>query len=360
MSTVAPTDPRDRSDPTPEEFAEAAAWIARLHGPNRTAQFEKGFQRWLTAKPEHAAAFEAMTSAWEIAGRLPQPPFPRISRWQRLGYRQGFVRSAVAVITIAVIAITVFLYSQYLRGVTTDIGEQRQLTLEDGSRVYLNTSTRILVRYDKDTRRIELKQGEAQFDVAKNPTRPFLVRAGNHEIKALGTSFMVRYDRDGTAVTLVEGKVSVYALADGPSVEKARAAAVADSTRRTRESTGAEPNSRPRNLAAAGAVTLSPGQRLTLAGTITPKLDEPPLEKVTAWRRGLVDFDNTALRDAIDEMNRYSTRTIILDDVGAASTPITGVFRAGDAASFAAAVARAYGLALAEAPDAIHLTKQSP
>jgi transmembrane sensor len=358
MSAAGPTDPRDPGDPTPEQFAEAAAWIARLHGPNRTAQFEQGFQRWLTAKPGHAAAFEAMTGAWEVAGRLPQPPFPRICRWQRMGYLQGFVRSAVAVVTITVIAVAVFLYAQYLHGVTTDIGEQRQLTLEDGSRVYLNTATRILVRYDEGARRIELKRGEAQFDVAKNPNRPFLVRAGDHEIQALGTSFMVRHDRDRTAVTLVEGKVSVYALEDAPRAEWA--AETAERAGRARESRGTQPKPTAHSLDPMGVITLSPGQRLTLADTTTPKLDEPPLEKVTAWRRGLVDFDNTALRDAIDEMNRYSTRPIILDDAGAADTLITGVFRAGDAVSFAAAVARAYDLALAEAPDAIHLTKQSP
>src|SRR5688500_9675305 len=95
----------DECEPTPAEYAEAAAWIARLHGPNRTAGVERGLHRWLNGSPEHVAAFEAMNAAWEVTGKLPRASFPRVSRWQRLGYRQGFIRSAVAVASIGILAL---------------------------------------------------------------------------------------------------------------------------------------------------------------------------------------------------------------------------------------------------------------
>jgi transmembrane sensor len=317
------------TDPTPEQFAEAAAWMARLRGPNRTSQFERGFHRWLDAKPEHRVAFESMTNAWEVSGRLPTPQISRTSRWEQLGYRQGFVRAILAVATLAVLAIGVVFYVHYARGLVTDIGEQRQLTLEDGSRIFLNTSTRILVRYDKSTRRIELIRGEAQFEVARNPHWPFVVHAGNQEIRALGTSFVVRYSEGTTAVTLVEGKVTVTPVAPA-------------------EPAPAEPLPKQ-------AIALIPGQRLIVASASAAAVDEPPLEKVTAWRRGLVDFDNTPLSEAVAEMNRYSTRPITLDSAASGSIAVTGVFRAGDASSFAAALARAYDLDVNETSDAIHL-----
>lgn len=311
------------TSPSPEEFAEAAAWVARLHGPNRTLQAEQGFRRWLASKPAHSAAFEAMTAAWEMTGKLPQTPFPRLSRWQRAGYREGFIRSAIAVAGIAALALSVMFYAQRMGGIATHVGEQRTSTLEDGTRVTLNTATRIIVNYDEKLRVVELKNGEALFEVAKVPERPFVVRAGNRSITALGTSFVVRYDPNRTAVTLVDGKVNITPAADEKSVLM---------------------------------TSLAPGQRLTFSSSKPPKLDEPPIEKVIAWRRGLLDFESTRLSEAIEEMNRYSTIKLALESPQAASIPITGVFRAGDAPSFAAALTRAYPLQVVGTRKEIRLT----
>ena len=94
-------------------------------------------------------------------------------------------------------------------GITTELGEQRNLTLSDGTRVALNTATKIRVRYDNAARRVELERGEALFEVAKVPARPFVVIAGGRRVTAVGTSFVVRRDNEEVAVTLLEGKVTV-------------------------------------------------------------------------------------------------------------------------------------------------------
>ncbi len=310
---------RRPTEPSAEVFAEAAAWIARLHGPNRSLQTDKGLRRWLDADAAHASAFEAMTAAWEVTGRIPAGPFPKVSRWERMGYRQGFVRSALAVAAAAVLAVAGFIYLQRSNGVGTTVGEQRLLTLQDGTRVFLNTSTRIVVQYEQAARRVRLESGEALFDVARQAGRPFVVEAGGRQVRAIGTAFVVRDDPDRLTVTLVEGKVAV-----------------------------SEPGT-------AVPAYLSPGQRLTLTGHGTPQVDRPSIEKATAWRRGLVDFETTELRVAVEEMNRYSERKLVVRNTDAAKLPITGVFRAGDSSSFAAAVARAYGLQVSETPQEIRL-----
>jgi len=319
------SDTSKRSDqPSPGTLAEAAAWVARLHGPNRTREVEAGFRNWLNERPERAAAFELMTDTWEKSANLRRRPAERVSSWELVGFRISFSRAALAGLTIAFLAaIATFLYL-HTNAVTTAIGEQRTLALEDGTRVYLNTNTRAVVHYDKAARRVDLQSGEALFEVAKRADWPFIVTAGDKQIRALGTEFIVRRDELDLTVTLVEGKVTVTPVKEG--------------------GTAVAPDAR----------IMTPGQRLTFAQGATPKLDNPSLEKVTAWQRGQVAFDNTPLADAVADMNRYNTSKIVIEAPGAGSIPISGIFRAGDSTNFAQAVARAYRLhVLSRAKDIV-------
>jgi transmembrane sensor len=336
-------------EPTSAQFAEAAAWVARLHGPNRNARVERGLRRWLSASPSHAAAFEAVTAGWEIAGRLAKEPLPSQSRWRRAGYRDGFIRSAVAVAAIAALAVGATLYALRLEGMVTGIGEQRTLTLEDGTRITLNTDTRVTVDYDARARTVELKRGEALFEVAKRANWPFIVKVGDRQVRALGTSFVVRHDTRALAVTLVEGSVAVAPL-DVPDseVSAVRPPAIAG------ESAG-QADGQPRSGRIDTIAYLAPGQRLTFGADTPPKLDLPEVEKITAWRRGLADFERTPLADVVAEMNRYSVVKLVVEDPRAAAIPITGVFRTGDVSSLAAAVARAYHLQVMQSDESIRL-----
>jgi transmembrane sensor len=154
------------------------------------------------------------------------------------------------------------------------------------------------------------------FEVAPHPQWPFVVTVGDRKIKALGTSFVVRDEPRRVSVILMEGRV-----------------AVSDS------SASQEQRARP-----AAPVTLAPGQRLTLDEGSPARIDEPPIERVTAWRRGQLDLEEIPLADAVAEMNRYSPVKLVVENPAAAALRINGVFRAGDAAGFAAALTRSYGL----------------
>lgn len=326
---------------TPAEIDEAAVWIARLHAPDRTLQVERGFRRWLAGSPSRAHAFETVSAGWELAGMLQRKPFPRLSRWQRAGFREGFWRASAAVAGIATLAVAAALVFYFHdRGVATGVGEQRVVTLEDGTRITLNTATRIVADYDQRQRRVELKGGEALFEVAKKDASwPFVVLVGHRTITALGTSFVVRADATGTSVVLVEGKV-VVAAADAPKPGAAK-----------QPQTNQPGANQPR--------VLTPGQRLKFSndrpGAQPPVIDRPALEKVTAWRWGQIELEDTELQVAVDEMNRYSQVKLSVASPEARRIKINGIFRTGDTANFAAALAATYGLTVVTTQDAIVL-----
>jgi transmembrane sensor len=313
----------------PERLAEAAVWVARLNSGETDRPAMAGVKQWLKAHAMNERALELCTEIWEESANLrrvtpfaTQTPAPR--------RRYPLIAMAAAVV-LSVMGMLLWISPK--AQVSTEVGEQRLVTLKDGTHVFLNTATRIVVNYDAKVRWVELKSGEALFDVAKKPSWPFIVKAGDRQIRALGTSFVVRRDATQTAVTLVEGTVAVTAAGSAPSSR----------------SPG------PEAPAANQAFTLTPGQRLTFrAGQA--RLDTTSLEKAVAWRRGEIIFDDTTLSDAAAELNRYSKDQLIVERPEAREMLVTGLFQTGDSMSFAHAVAQSYGLTVKEGNDAIVLS----
>jgi transmembrane sensor len=297
--------------PSARVRAEAAAWVAQIHGEEQSPEGEARLRAWLGESDEHRRAFERLTRAWEQAGKI------RLRASQDAvaiepRRRSRFVPWAAAA-AMLVLALGVAVYRLRVDAMVTEVGQQRVGVLPDGTRVTLNTNTRIEVNYDEHARRVRLIRGEAWFEVAKNATWPFLVSVDGEIVRALGTSFIVSRDgTQGVSVTLVEGRVSVT-----PIDQKA------------------EPGE---------AQVLAPGQRLVLSEHSTSAVDRPDLARVTAWRHGRVEFDATSLDDAAAEMNRYSKTRIILADADLARLSVGGVFRAGDSEEFVRIVTSAFGL----------------
>lgn len=318
---------------TPAMRAEASAWIARLHGPQRNPRIEAGFKSWLKANPAHALAFEQTTEAWDAMSTVPAERLSCMVRWDRVGTRRmsnnKLTLAAAAVIAVAVVGLSATLYLRSNPVTTTAIGEQRVVTMSDGSRIYLNTASRLRTTYTASIRHIELESGEALFQVAKDVQRPFTVRAGEREITALGTTFVVRHDKQLTAVTLIDGKVAV-------NNDTSPAASAAS--------------------AAAAHAVLSPGERVVFssAGEVA-HVDRPELERIVAWQRGLVVLDSTPLSEAIAEMNRYSAVPLATGNSELADVRVSGAFRAGDSLSFAQAVATTYRLQVKQQDNRIVL-----
>lgn len=295
--------------------AEAAAWLARLHGPDREAGTDAGLKAWLKNDTANQNAFERATEIWDmipgaIAQRPPArtpPPVPR----------RRLLVAAFAVLVLALIGGTIGLVSR-APVYATPVGGQQVIVLDDGTRVSLNTDSRLAVLYSAGERRVRLDQGEALFEVAHNPARPFIVEAGGEEVRALGTVFLVRRHPDATmAVTLLQGRVQV---------------------------------SRGAPLA-----VLDPGQRLTVTPASQATLDRPSIEQVAAWRRGEVVFEDTSLRDAAEELNRYSRTPLVIADPAIAGLRISGVFSTSDVGEVAEAIASLHRLRVRRTGEEIQL-----
>jgi transmembrane sensor len=295
-----------------EVRVEAATWIARLRDERRGPDVEAELQEWLGESDENRRAFNRMTRVWKLAGSIRMRPRADVSAVR--ARRSRFSPWAAAVAATFVLAVITTVYWRD-NAFTTAVGQQRVRELRDGTRVLLNTDTRIEVNYDEHARRVRLVRGEARFDVSKHPAWPFLVSVGDQEIRALGTSFIVRHDNDqDLSVMLVDGRISVAPVTG----------------------IGEAPPQAPQ--------VLVPGQRLVISGHHAPAVDRPELSRVTAWERGRVEFDATPLEDAAAEMNRYTTTRIIVPDAEVAQLRIGGVFRAGDSDEFVKIVTAACGL----------------
>jgi transmembrane sensor len=314
----------------PECIAEAGVWVARLHSGEPDKAVMAGVKQWLKAHPMNVRALGLCTEIWEESANLRRiTPFE--TQAPRARQRRGHILLAATAAAL-LLATGVVLWLGPSTDLATDVGEQRLVTLKDGTHVFLNTATRIAVKYDDSTRWVELKSGEALFDVAKKPSWPFIVQAGDRQIKALGTSFVVRRDPTQTAVTLVEGTVSVTTPASAPAIRDSRA--------------DASPSAR--------AFTLKPGQRLTFLGQ-QARLEVTSLDRAVAWRRGEIIFDDTNLSDAAAELNRYSKDKLVVEQSDAQAVRVTGLFQTGDSLSFAHAVAQTYGLTVEERKNSIVL-----
>jgi transmembrane sensor len=152
-------------------------------------------------------------------------------------------------------------------------GENRMLNLADGSRIHLNSASRLTVRLERKARYVDLAEGEAAFDVSHDPARPFLIAAGERNIRVVGTEFDVLRHDGRLKVTVRRGVVSV---------ERSDAGA------------GVKP------------VLLRAGDQLEHeAGETTSTLRKVDPEAVFAWRTGSLVYRNQSLGEVVDDLNRY-------------------------------------------------------
>lgn len=350
-----PKEERGRADegPKPEApmvtreiAAEAAVWIARLHGPDRSIDMERECLAWQACSAVHRLAFERGTDLWmEVAG-VNRSAVARAALDHRpdIAARGGRFKAwslAAALTTMLLAGMMVFEPWRGGSSYDTGVGEQRIVMLQDGTRMSLNTSTQVRVALGASRRTVEVIRGEALFEVAKDASRPFLVRAAGSEVQATGTAFVVRYmpalvgSRDAVDITLIEGRVVVRGAAVGMPVD------------------GLTPG-----------VDMAPGERLRFVGgargqvgvELRPLVDRPRVDQVLAWKRGEAIFDNASLADAVGEMNRYSATQIRLAEAATlGGLRISGVFKTGDNVSFARAVAALHGLEVRESADRLEL-----
>ncbi|SNT73296.1 FecR family protein [Amphiplicatus metriothermophilus] len=280
---------------------EAARWTARRLSGEMSPEETAGFEAWL-ADPENRAAFEACAAAAasldahaasllaaSFEEELHAEQAARESR--RRSWTAGALAASLAAVAAAgLIAAFVIGGRDAVARYATARGETLRVSLADESLVTLNTASRIEVAYSKRARRINLVEGEALFDVRRDPEKPFLVATRHGEVSVTGTVFAVRSDDAQTDVFVVSGAVSVAPPANG-------------------------------------AVMVLAGQRVAMDGSGRSSAVEafdPNL--ALAWREGKARFRNAPLGEAIAELNRYFERPLTLGDPSLADRPVTGEF----------------------------------
>jgi len=294
--------------------AEAAGWAARIdRGPLAPAE-EALFQAWLEADTRCAGAYarmRALALTSERARALGPDFDPAAFGAAPFMARRTMLKLGGALAASALIAVTGTWEVLRHRGrFSTGKGETKVVALKDGSVVTLNTASEIQVDYSDGLRSVELIRGEALFDVAKNKARPFVVAAGDTNVRVVGTSFTVRHLEAAPVQVLVrEGIVDVFK----PAVSAA-----------------------PVRISANDMAVAMDGGNAPISAAAVPAAQ---VHRQMAWQSGQLAFEGETLSQAAQEFSRYSDTRIVIEDPALAKEEIAGLFKATDPIGFAQTIA---------------------
>ena len=337
---------------------EAAAWIARLSSDQLTSEDRHRFSCWLNASPEHKLAFDQMSALWgsldsvcslpsakdmleSANNQAPNVCVPEIKHTEKLIHKfwtKGKGAIAASFLLVAVLAVIIPLSSpspevpshqvqaavEVLR-YSTLVGERREIALNDGSVIELNTNSVVEVHFDAKKREISLLQGEVYFDVAKDRARPFIVNTGNGEVMAIGTAFNInRYD-DKTIVTVTEGTVAVRNAQQDESLSK------------------------PSYVA--------PNQKVVINESGLGRILAIPRGENIEWMSNTVVFNEMPLPVALAEVGRYLPFDIHLTDPSLSQIKVSGTFSLGSPQATLEAIVATFNLSKTEMGSGIELRR---
>jgi transmembrane sensor len=303
---------------------QAIDWLLLMASGRATARDRLAFLNWRRQSAEHEAAVTAAEALMQAVGETRQAEAHRRSVEQarnpvavrrrvrrRLLFAGAAAAASVAAVTAALPALGPFaaLYADHATGV----GQRKRGELADGSVALLNTATAISVDFSTTERRIVLHDGEAWFDVTKDPNRPFIVVTADIQARAVGTAFAVRRKNDGENVTVTEGTVEVRVQ-------------------------GGEP------------IRVVGGQRLEVGEGDRLKLSAVDVDTATAWQRGKLIFNRRPLQSVVEELQRYSARRIVIIGDRLRTLEVTGVFDLDDPARVLRAVAETTKASVVDMP----------
>jgi transmembrane sensor len=337
--------------------AAAAAWFEKREWSHWDSAAEAELQAWLAQSTAHHIAFIRLEAAWERAERLKAlgagvPPgqvpergafglqvnaataphaqtTPITGETARYGAWASRLKWAVGAASFAA-ALSAFVWYQALpswQSYGTQIGMIAPVALADGSRITLDSNTRIQVALGKDRRRIRLDRGEALFDVAKDPSRPLIVEVANKRVTAVGTEFSVRRDSDDITVLVKGGRVRIES---GDEHFAGRA---------TELEAGGEASSRG-------------------AEVVVERVSLEEVDRALSWRDGYLVFDATPLSQAVAEFNRYRVQKIEIRDPSIETIRVGGRFRCTDAEAFLTLLQQGFPVAVTRDENRIALSKR--
>jgi transmembrane sensor len=334
---------------TPEDqirIEQAALWWHRMQ-EDASVELSTGFREWVS-DPTNTRALDAVERTMgnlNDLGAAPEILDHRrlaLTRLRNAGTRRRLpskaaISAAATLLVVAILAGGAWHFkSRQPTSYATGFGERRVVALSDGSRISLDSDSRVDVRYTKTGRTVTVDYGRARFDVAHDVTRPFTVTAGAETVVAVGTSFNVEYLGSTVLVTLIQGHVLIKGSSSSGSLVARRA--------------GTQKPNPPISLVA--------GEQLVAEIGTRPVVTNADLDAETAWEAGHLVFRGEPLREAVERVNRYTDHPIVVDP-SVASVRISGVFNAGDIGSFVGAITGYFPVqATTDADDTITLQKK--
>jgi transmembrane sensor len=302
---------------------QAAEWFVEFREGDVDTVARGEFNRWVRLSPQHIEAYLEVAAFWAdvpsftakedidvqalIAYARSEDNVVSLGATARSATDVGCASSTVrrskwgtGPLALAILLLALAIgaggaaWIEVHRGIyATDVGEQRSMTLDDGSTVELNAKSRIRVLFGPDARNVELLEGQALFHVAHDKKRPFTVSSGDTHVRAVGTQFDMYRQTFGTTVTVLEGQVAIQ--------EDRKAAAI-----------------QPLLLSAGQQVVVSP------RSVALPKPAD--VAATTAWTQRRLVFEGTSLGDVVEEFNRYNRRQLVIAGRELRNLRVSGVF----------------------------------
>lgn len=321
---------RERDLPLdPAVEAAAAEWLVR-HDRGLTPAQQDEFLQWLAASPAHRQSFDRHQAMWRDFNALshwrpehsavPNPDL--LARPRRSAFRRW--RVPIQLAAAASLALAIWWLPGKLadnrRSVEFEASNYRQEILADGSVLDLNRGARVLVQFSPAERRVLLVEGEAQFSVAKNPARPFVVRAGGIDVRAVGTAFNVKLAGAQLEVLVTEGQVDVAQPA-GPKPTADEAVPPSDTS--------------PVVLASISAghrtvVPLAPDRAPPVVAPVSPA----EIEHLLQWQPRLLDFNSEPLAKVVERFNQRPAVRLVVGDDELRDLPIVASIRSDNVDGF--------------------------
>ncbi len=292
---------------------EAAEWFIRLQDEAISDTCYKEWQEWLASSHENRNAFERAEKCWDILDNIAELPtitaitekndISNVRKLNPLRRIMPMVGSIAAAVTI-IFSAGLFYQQNYLSAPETTTyqtarAEHKLITLDDGSKINLAARSIVNVNYTDKERNITLVRGEAVFDVAKNKHRPFIVKTRKGTATAVGTKFNIHSSDLNVTVTVLEGIVEVNPITDNNSLS-------------------AKPL--PQYL-----TRITAGEAISYEdnGHISEVI-KSNIDVATSWEKGLLVRVDTPLSSVIEDVNRYSSREIIIGDAALNDIRFTG------------------------------------
>ena len=325
-------------------LVEAVAW--HTHLAEIDALSSEDFEVWLAADPGHTRAWQQVQRSCEFIAEHADSPRARELRSAALrNVRDAkreresrsepwrWRRAAMAAAVVMTVGTGVLTWQLTAPDVyETTFGEIRVVSLQDGSRVALDSNSQLRVDYSTRARDLQLGRGQARFEVAHDVERPFSVTVNGQKIVATGTEFNIDMLNATVFVTLISGSVEF--------VPKARTSGDAAIAGGMTERIDAPPG----NASPQGVIRIQAGEQLIVSPATPPYLINVDVDRTTAWQSGRLVFANESLASVVERVSRYADRPVQVEDEAIGALRISGVFKTGDIDGFVETISNYVGV----------------